>query len=131
LPKSAREGVWITTIGFSRVPRVNPIASQLEGFGREIRRRRQALGVTLEDLARASGLTPNYLGSIELGKRDPSLSTIEAIAKGLKVSVGEILGGSRDLSPSGLEAATLYDASAPDVRSAVSDILHAMTRKRR
>lgn len=107
------------------------IASQLEGFGREVRRRRQALGITLEDLARASGLTPNYLGSIELGKRDPSLSTIGSIATGLRVSVGELLGGSSDLSPSGLEAALLYDGSVPEVRSAVSDILHAMTRKKR
>jgi transcriptional regulator with XRE-family HTH domain len=110
---------------------VDPIASQLESFGREVRRRRQALGITLEDLARASGLTPNYLGSIELGKRDPSLSTLGAIAKGLRVPVGELLGGSRELSPSGLEAAILYDAAATEVRSAVSDILHAMTRKKR
>jgi transcriptional regulator with XRE-family HTH domain len=110
---------------------VDLIASQLEGFGREVRRRRQALGITLEDLARASGLTPNYLGSIELGKRDPSLSTIGSIATGLRVSVGELLGGSSDLSPSGLEAALLYDGSVPEVRSAVSDILHALTRKKR
>jgi transcriptional regulator with XRE-family HTH domain len=110
---------------------VDPIASQLESFGREVRRRRQALGITLEDLARASGLTPNYLGSIELGKRDPSLSTLEAIAKGLRVPVGELLGGSSELSPSGLEAAILYDAAAAEVRTAVSDILHAMTRKKR
>jgi transcriptional regulator with XRE-family HTH domain len=110
---------------------VNPIASQLESFGKEVRRRRQALGITLEELARASGLTPNYLGSIELGKRDPSLSTLEAIAKGLKVPVGELLGGSCDLSPSGLEAAILYDSAAPEVRGAVTDILHSLTTRKK
>ncbi|MCK6587267.1 MAG: helix-turn-helix transcriptional regulator [Polyangiaceae bacterium] len=110
---------------------MNAIASQLNDFGREVRRRRQALGITLEDLARASGLTPNYLGSIELGKRDPSLSTLEAIAKGLRVPVGELLGGTRELSPSSLEAAILYDGAPPEVRSAVTEILHAVTRKKR
>lgn len=110
---------------------MNPNPSPFDDFGREVRRRRQALGITLEYLARASGLTPNYLGSIELGKRDPSLSTLHAIAKGLRVPVGELLGGTRELSPSSLEAALLYDISAPEIRTAVTEILHAVTRKKR
>jgi transcriptional regulator with XRE-family HTH domain len=110
---------------------VNAIEAQIENFGREVRRRRQALGITLETLAQMSGLTPNYIGSVELGKRDPSLSTIEGLASGLQMPVGELLGGTRELTPAGLEAALLYDATSPEIQAAVTSILRATSRKRR
>ena len=47
-------------------------------FGQEIRRRRKALGMTIEQLAEKAELTPNYLGTLEVGRRDPSLSTVLA-----------------------------------------------------
>jgi transcriptional regulator with XRE-family HTH domain len=104
---------------------------QLASFGQEVRRRRLALKLTLEDLAQASGLTPNYIGSIELGKRDPSLSSMEALAKALRVPVGQLIGGSRELTPAGMEAATLYDDATPEVQAAISSILRAMARSKR
>src|SRR5687767_11156911 len=54
-------------------------------FGREVRRRREAAGMTLEDLAESSELSPNYIGQIETGKRDPSLATMESLAEALDV----------------------------------------------
>src|SRR3954468_12797369 len=89
-------------------------------FGREVRRRRVALGLTLEQLAERSGLTPNYIGTIENGKRDPSLSTVMAIAAGLSVQAGELFGGVPGLTPSGLEAAQLFEKVTPDLQGAVS-----------
>ena len=70
-------------------------------FCREVRRRRLALGLTLEQLAERSGLTPNYIGAVELGKRDPSLSTVLALARGFKVPPGEMLGSAPGLTPDG------------------------------
>jgi transcriptional regulator with XRE-family HTH domain len=69
-------------------------------FGAELRRRRESLGMTLEELAARAGLTPNYVGTIEMGKRDPSLSTIVELAKGLDISPGEFFPSRPGLSPS-------------------------------
>jgi transcriptional regulator with XRE-family HTH domain len=100
-------------------------------FGREVRRRRKALGLTLEQLAERSGLTPNYIGTVENGRRDPSLSTVLALAKGLAIPAGELFGGMVELSPAALEAARLFDSAPPDVQSAVLQLLHAVPRRRR
>jgi transcriptional regulator with XRE-family HTH domain len=56
-------------------------AEQIQAFGREIRRRRHGLGLTLDALGEAVDLTPNYIGSIEMGHRDPSISTIMRLAR--------------------------------------------------
>jgi transcriptional regulator with XRE-family HTH domain len=100
-------------------------------FGREVRRRREALGLTLEQLAESSELTPNYIGTIENGKRDPSLSTVLALARGLRVPPAELFGGVEDLTPAATEAGRLFDAAPPEVQEAVLQILRAVTRKRR
>ena len=100
-------------------------------FGREVRRRREALGITLEQLAESAKLTPNYIGTIENGKRDPSLSTVLALARGLKVNAAELFGGIDDLSPAATEAGRLFDAAQPEVQEAVLQILRAVTKKRR
>lgn len=41
-------------------------------FGREVRRRRLAQGLTLDALSAVADLTANYIGSIEAGQRDPT-----------------------------------------------------------
>ena len=110
---------------------MKPIEAQIASFGHEVRRRRKALGLTLEEVAEASGLTPNYIGSVELGKRDPSLSTMESLAKALRAAVGELVGGNQELSPAGLEAAIFFDSAPPEIQQAVTIILSFTTRKRR
>jgi transcriptional regulator with XRE-family HTH domain len=99
-------------------------------FGREIRRRREAQRMTLEQLSASSGLTPNYIGTIENGKRDPSLSTIMALAGGLRVPPAELLGGIKELSPAAMEAALLFDGTPQDVRDPILHILRATSRRR-
>ena len=94
-------------------------------FCKEVRRRRLAAGMTLEQLAERSGLTPNYIGAVELGKRDPSLSTVLSLAKGFGAMPGELLGTAPGLTPSGLEASHLFEAAAPDVQKGVLHILRA------
>lgn len=100
-------------------------------FGREVRRRRTALRLTLEQLAERADLSPHFLSTVETGKRDPSLSTITAIARGLGCVAGELLGGIRDLTPAGHEAGRLLDAAPPDVQEGVLRILRATARRRR
>lgn len=99
-------------------------------FGREVRRRRKAAKLTLESLAERSGLTPNYVGSVETGRSDPSLSTVVKLSKGLRVPPGEIVGGVHALSSKALEASRLFDDAPPEVQDAVLQLLRAVRRRR-
>jgi len=47
------------------------------------------------DLARVSGVSREYIARLETGHHDPSLSTLEKLAKALKVKVGELIGGEK------------------------------------
>jgi transcriptional regulator with XRE-family HTH domain len=98
-------------------------------FGQEIRRRREAAGLTLEALAERAGLTPNYIGGIEMGRRDPSLSTVLAIARGLRISPADLLGGIEEMSPAAIEAGRLFEGTLPEIQGAVLRLLRTVTRR--
>jgi transcriptional regulator with XRE-family HTH domain len=49
-----------------------------------------AAGLTQEGLADRSGLDRSYIGGVERGERNPTLSIIEKIADGLGVSLVEL-----------------------------------------
>ncbi len=100
-------------------------------FGGTVRRRRKALGLSLEKLAERADLSPNYLGTIENGRRDPSLSTVEKIADALGAAPGELLGGIKSLSPAGIEAARLFDTMPADVQESLLPLLRTLSRRRR
>ena len=105
-------------------------------FGAEVRRRRVAARHTIEQLAARAGITTNYLGSMERGVRDPSVSVIEAIAGALGVPVGQLLGGPvKPLTPAALEMASAFDAAPAGVQEARLEILRTAaavaTRSRR
>jgi transcriptional regulator with XRE-family HTH domain len=99
-------------------------------LGAEIRRRRQALDWSLEELAHRSGLSWRYLSSVETDKRDPSLSTIAAIAKALGAEPGELL-GVRALAPAALEAGRLFVALPADAQEVVLRLMRLLGRRRR
>ncbi len=98
------------------------IGSLIE-FGREVRRRREAAGLTLEDLAESSGLSPNYIGQIETGKRDPSLATMESLAQALDVPLGDLIGGVRAIGPVAIEVARMFDQLSAGMREGLLMIL--------
>lgn len=100
-------------------------------FCREIRRRREGLGLTQDDLAERSGLTPNYIGTIENGKRDPSLSTMMAIAKGLGLPLGELLGPVPEISAGATEMARLFEVSGGDMQTALLALLRGVSKKKK
>ena len=62
-------------------------------FGRNIRRLREALRLTQESLAAESGLDRSYIGGIERGERNPSLSAILRLASVLNVPPGHLFAG--------------------------------------
>jgi transcriptional regulator with XRE-family HTH domain len=60
--------------------------------GRRIREVRKEAGLTLEEVASASGLTAAYIGQIERDVKKASLMTLTAIAKALEVPVAALFG---------------------------------------
>jgi transcriptional regulator with XRE-family HTH domain len=91
---------------------------QVAAFGHEVRRRRLELGWTLDDLAEAAGLPPNFIGGVENGRRNPSLTTMARIAKGLGVHLTDLL-GIPELNPEAVGAARLLMALPGEVRAPV------------
>jgi DNA-binding XRE family transcriptional regulator len=60
-------------------------------LGENIKKIRLAKGMTQGDLCRRLEVDRAYMSNIESGKKNPTLSTIENIAKALNVSVDELL----------------------------------------
>jgi transcriptional regulator with XRE-family HTH domain len=60
-------------------------------MGARIRRLRKAKGMSQAALAKGARLTRVYVTRLEAGRQDPSLSTINSLAKALGVPVTELL----------------------------------------
>jgi len=59
-------------------------------FGEAVRAARTASGLTQEELADRSGLDRSYIGGVERGERNPTLTVIEKIAEGLGITLAEL-----------------------------------------
>ena len=62
-------------------------------LGERIRKSRQALEITQQELARAIGLTAQHISAIEQNKRVPSLNIIARIGEQLGVSIDFLVSG--------------------------------------
>lgn len=102
------------------------VATPRTALGLEIRRRRTALLWTRAELGKRAGLSPNYIGSIEHGRRDPGLSAVSRLARGLDVPVSELLGGSGRLSPAALEMGRLFERASEDMREGIVRVLRSV-----
>ena len=60
-------------------------------LGIRIRRLREDLGLTQEDLARSVGLSSEFISLLELGKRDPSLESLNSVARFFKKDISFFL----------------------------------------
>lgn len=70
----------------------------LRRFGENLRRLRLRRALTQEALAELSDCHPNYIGGIERGERNPTLTKLLDIARGLRCAPAELLAG---LQPAG------------------------------
>lgn len=60
-------------------------------FGERVKKLRKEKNLTQEDLAFEVGVDRSYMGFVERGEKNPTLSTILNIAKALKVSPKDLL----------------------------------------
>lgn len=64
---------------------------KLMKLGNNLSRLRKVAGLTQEQLAIKVRLSSTYIGFIEQGQRNPSLNTLDKIARVLKISTKELL----------------------------------------
>jgi transcriptional regulator with XRE-family HTH domain len=64
--------------------------SASQKLGRRLKQLRLEAGLTQEKLGIATGLSQTYLSGIENGTRNPSIKTLDKIARALKVSISDI-----------------------------------------
>jgi len=62
-------------------------------LGERIRKRREALGTTQEELAQVLRVTPQHISAIEKDKRVPSLGFVARLAEELGVSIDYLVSG--------------------------------------
>jgi transcriptional regulator with XRE-family HTH domain len=69
------------------MPRVTPEAQ----FARNLRQRRQAAGLSQEQLADKTGLHPTEISRLERAAREPRLGTMLRLARGLDISIEKLV----------------------------------------
>jgi transcriptional regulator with XRE-family HTH domain len=88
--KSSDHADWITHSAFNQNP--HAVRDQKENnleiaIGHEVRAYRKKLGLTVADLATASGISLGMLSKIENGNISPSLGTLQSLSRALGVPV--------------------------------------------
>jgi DNA-binding XRE family transcriptional regulator len=73
---------------------VTIMADILTVVGENIKYYRTKLGMTQVELAEQAGINRSYLASLERGRRNTTLKTVEALAKALGVSTSELVSSS-------------------------------------
>ncbi len=63
----------------------------VERVAMRVKQWRERRGLTQERLAAKAGISRGYLARLETARQDPKLSTLEKIAKALKVDVTKLL----------------------------------------
>ena len=59
-------------------------------LGMAIKAQRASLGISQEELAHRAGLHRTYVSDLERGARNPSIDSIEKVARALELSVSKL-----------------------------------------
>lgn len=60
-------------------------------FGRAVRARREALGISQEALAERCDLDRTYVSGVERGRRNPTIQALYRIARGLGIQAADLV----------------------------------------
>ncbi|MFN7582567.1 MAG: helix-turn-helix domain-containing protein [Planctomyces sp.] len=75
----------------------NSKSDEAVAFGHAVRESRKSLGLSQADFAEISQLHRTYVGGVERGERNPTLSTIWRLANALKMPPEELIGRARSI----------------------------------
>jgi transcriptional regulator with XRE-family HTH domain len=104
----------------------------IKALGRRLTEYRDKAGLTMESLASRSGVAENTILAIEKGRGNPTVQTLDALAKCLKIEVPELFGSANRAAKSSQSGSGLADAikilealskRGPATRSAVLFLL--------
>jgi transcriptional regulator with XRE-family HTH domain len=65
--------------------------SPIDRLAMRLKELRERRGMTQADLAAKAGLSRTFLARLETARQDPTLTTLEKLAKALRVKVGRLL----------------------------------------
>ncbi|SRX75242.1 HTH-type transcriptional regulator DdrOP3 [Aequorivita antarctica] len=106
-------------------------------IGDNIKRIREVKGLSQKEVITAIGMGAAQYSRIENGKTDPSISTVEKIAKALGISMAELFTGVEDLKEvhsldkTLMERVTLIDSLDKEEQKTIFTILDAFISKRK
>ncbi|WP_322411656.1 helix-turn-helix domain-containing protein [Microbacterium invictum] len=86
-------------------------------LGARIRAARVSRGLSLRSVAQSLGVSASLVSQVEIGKTQPSVSTLYAIANHLGVSLDELVGGAAASAPAG----AIADAAASAIQRAAEN----------
>ena len=89
-------------------------------MGKRVRKQRQLIGLTQQELAERIGVSTSFVGHVERGTRKASLETLVALSNALGVGVDYLLAGSLESSPDEENPSTTMD---PNRRMVIREIL--------
>lgn len=64
---------------------------QRNALGNALRRVRRERGISQEDFAEMAGVHRNYVGRVERGEIDPSLSSLRGLARAAKMPLSRLI----------------------------------------
>ncbi|EDM30585.1 DNA-binding protein [Roseovarius sp. TM1035] len=65
--------------------------SLIAAFAVTLYEERQKAGLTQEELAERADVSARFISFLETGRRQPSLSTLHALSKGLRISMQDLV----------------------------------------
>ena len=92
-------------------------------MGKRVRKQRQLIGLTQQELAERIGVSTSFWGHVERGTRKASLETLVALSNALGVGVDYLLAGSLQSSPDEENPSGAMD---PNRRLVIREILSTL-----
>lgn len=69
----------------------SPMSNEITKFGKKLKEVRLKKDLSQGDVARILGVHRSYISGLERGRRNPSLLTVQKIAKALGVNVNKLI----------------------------------------
>lgn len=93
--RNTRKPAVATALPYQEPHATGPVRRKLleAAIGREVRRFREKLGLTIAELAKTAGLSAGMLSKIENGATSPSLASLQALGGALQVPVTALFRG--------------------------------------
>lgn len=87
----------------------------MPALGPRLRQLRKSRNLTLDALARASGVSRSMLSQVERGQANPTLGTIWALTEALHVDISELIGAGKSAAKVRIDVASA--SFTPEIRS--------------